>query len=166
MNRHARRRCVGAFAAVVALLALTGCGVRPSQETAPIVPQEAFVERFNAVCDTGATIPLRSLTTVVWDRVSLFPEGTLAEKYEEETGHKARLWAAHGTVTPADYLMVLQNEGEIVEMVIFLPGKIFGNRDHPSFSYDADVLVRMTETDYGCFGELVPAQFADEGTDE
>lgn len=56
--------------------------------------------------------------------------------------------------------MVLQNEGNIVQVTQFLPGKLHGNREKPSFSYAADALVKMTETDFGYYGELVPASEA------
>ena len=116
-----------------------------------------FLTRLDAVCDRNTLVPLTSLTSVDWDEVFVFPEGTSPKVFEQETGHPAIDWGVFGRFTPSDSLMVLQKDGEFVEIIQFLPAQIHGNREHPSFSYDTDVLVRMTPTDHGCYGELVPA---------
>lgn len=160
MSKQILKCFTNTLVAVLLLGGAAGCAPRVEREPNPVVSQDAFVERFDAVCDPGALIPLSELTTVQWDRVSLFPEGTPAEKYEAETGSKAVDWGVFGTRTPPETFMALQNSGEVVELIQFLPGIIYGNLDDPSFSYDADVLLRMTETDHGCYGELVPATSA------
>lgn len=157
MKRHAQRRCVGALAAAVSFLALTGCGILFPREEVPVVSGEAFLNRFDAVCETDAMIPLSSLTTVEWDEAFVFPEGTSPEQFEAATGNPALRWAAFGKYTPGDSLLVLQKGGKFVQVTPFTPAHIHGNREHPSFAYDADVLVRMTQADLGCYGELVPA---------
>ena len=156
MKHRLARRCTCALLTAGVLSGLAGCGVFFPQEMAPVVPSTAFEQRFDAVCDSDAMISLRSLTTVEWDEVFVFPEGTSAEKFEAATGNPALNWAT-GSHTPTESLMVLQKDGKFVEIVQFLSGNIYGNIEHPSFRYDADVLVRMTETDHGCYGELVPA---------
>lgn len=166
MDQHSMRRYAGAIAAAGAIFAVTGCGILFPKEKTPIVAQEFFERRFDAVCDSGTLIPLSSITTVEWDEAFIFPEGTSPEKFKAATGNPPIDWGIFGKYTPEDYLMVLQKDGKFVEVIQFRPGRIHGNREHPSFGYDADVLVRMTETDHGCYGELVPVQFADEGTDQ
>ena len=160
MNRMTMRRYAGAVAAAAVIFGLTGCGVLFPQEQPPVVHSASFLKRFNAVCNPGSMIPLRSITTVEWDEAFVFPEATSPEVFEATTGNPAIEWAAFGNYTPGDSLLVLQKDGEFVEVIEFIPAQIYGNREHPSFAYDADVLVRMTQNEIGCYGELVPAQTA------
>ena len=165
MKHRLRRRCACALLTAAVIPGLTGCGILFPQEEIPVVSGEAFLNRFDAVCETDAMIPLSSLTTVEWDEAFVFPEGTSPEQFEAATGNPAIEWAFFGKYTPGDSLLVLQKGGKFVEIIEFRPAQIHGNREHPSFRYDTDVLVRMGQTDHGCFGELVPVQFANEGTE-
>ena len=164
MRHRVSKHCACTLLTAGVIFGLTGCGVLFPQKESPVVLPDAFLERLDAVCDPNTLIQLSSITTVEWDEAFVFPEGTPPELFEATTGNPPIDWGIFGKHTPEDYLMVLQQDGEIVEVMQFRPGRIRGNLAHPSLAYDADVLVRMTQADLGCYGELVPLQFAEEGT--
>lgn len=162
MRHRVSKYCACTLLTAGLVCGLTGCGLLSLQEQPPVVSSDGFLERFNAVCNPGSTIPLKSITTVEWDEAFVFPEATSPELFEAATGNPAIEWIAFGNYTPGDSLLVLQKDGEFVEVIEFTPAQIYGNLEHPSFAYDVDVLVRMNQTDHGCFGELVPVQSAQE----
>lgn len=157
MSINTRKWCVSTTVVAVIALGVAGCSTKPQQDPSPVVSQDNFVERFNATCEDQELIPLSSLTAVNWDRAYLFPEGTSGEKYKAETGSEPINWSASGTRTPPESLLVLQQDGAVIEAIQLNPATVIGNREQPRFSYSADVLIKMTQTEFGCFGELIPS---------